>query len=63
MATCVVCKTQETQLYENSVPICIGCVKRQETKQDEIKRKHIHAIDSYDGNDEPNLRIVARYPK
>jgi hypothetical protein len=25
MATCAHCKTQETQLYENGVPICLDC--------------------------------------
>ena len=27
MATCVHCKTQETQLYENGTPICIACAQ------------------------------------
>ena len=25
MATCAHCKKQETELYENGVPICIAC--------------------------------------
>lgn len=27
MATCAHCKTQETQLFENGVPVCIACAQ------------------------------------
>ena len=65
MATCAVCKTKETQLYENGVPICTGCVNWQQAKAklDEIRRNVANAIDGNDGNDQPNLRIVPRYSK
>ena len=58
MAVCSVCKTEETQLHENGVPICIGCVNAQEKKQDEIKRK---AAASAGGNGD-QLGRVQRYP-
>jgi hypothetical protein len=39
MATCAHCKTQETQLYEDGVPICIPCANAvQEAKLDGIER-------------------------
>ena len=65
MATCAVCKTKETQLYENGVPICTGCVNWQQAKAklDEIRRNVANAIDGNDSNDQPNLRIVPRYSK
>jgi hypothetical protein len=39
MAKCTYCKTQETQLYEDGVPICIVCSNRiQEAKLDCIEK-------------------------
>ena len=33
MAICFHCKTEETQLYENGVPICLKCVKEPPSKR------------------------------
>ena len=39
MATCGYCKTQQTQLYEDGVPICIMCSNAiQEAKLDGIEK-------------------------
>jgi hypothetical protein len=32
MDKCSVCKTEETELYENGVAVCLQCVKRREEK-------------------------------
>ena len=33
MATCAFCKTQETHLYENGVPICLKCIEARSFKR------------------------------
>jgi len=33
VATCFRCKTQETELYENGVPICLKCVDARSVKR------------------------------
>lgn len=40
MAICAVCKTRETCLYENGVPICIVCanIKEKNGKLESIER-------------------------
>lgn len=38
MATCFHCKTEETQLFENGVPICLVCANtRAEAKLDTLQ--------------------------
>ena len=32
MATCALCKAQETQLYENGVPVCLKCSDERDNK-------------------------------
>lgn len=46
MATCFHCKTQETQLYENGVPICIACANGRDKK---AKQDHYKTAPSADG--------------
>ena len=39
MATCFHCKTEETALYENGVPICIACANARDAKIKQGDRK------------------------
>jgi hypothetical protein len=38
MATCAHCKTQETDLFDNGVPICIACATNKDAKAKPMER-------------------------
>ena len=38
MALCAQCKTQETQTYENGLPICLACATDKAAKIEPVKR-------------------------
>jgi hypothetical protein len=38
MENCAQCKTQETQMYQNGVPICLACATDKAAKIDPIER-------------------------
>ena len=39
MAVCAHCKKQETELYENGVPICIACANARDAKAKQGNRR------------------------
>ena len=51
MPTCVHCKTEETQLYQNGVPICLQCADAYEAKTKQGTREWAAAVN---GNGQPN---------
>ena len=51
MAICAQCKTQETELYENGVPLCIACATDKAAKINREERATAHsARDGAGGN-------------
>ena|SRR6266853_1040966 len=44
MAICADCKTEETDLYENGVPICLKCEQKRKAKSSDVRTVLVSGI-------------------